>query len=55
MVSVMTIPILKSATLMVETAVELVSIPSTVLNVSALGKTWVLGIHFWTMASVRMN
>ena len=51
----MTRPTLYSATLMMETAAELVSIPSTVLNVSALGKTLVLGMHFWTMAFVRMN
>ena len=38
MVSAMMRPMLKNATLMMGTAVELASIPSTVLYVSALGK-----------------
>ena len=39
MASVMMRPMLKTVSLMAETAVEPVSIPSTVMNVSALGKT----------------
>ena len=42
MASVMMRPMLKTVSLMAETAVELVSIPNTVLNVSALGKTLVI-------------
>jgi len=54
MASAMIRPTLKPATLMEGTAVELVSIPSTVLNVSALWKTLELGMLFWTMAFVRI-
>ena len=42
MESAMMKPMLETATLTAETAVEPVSIPSTVLNVSALGKTLVI-------------
>ena len=53
--TVMMKPTLQSATLMVGIAVELVSILNTVLNVIVLGKTLVLWMLFWVMASVRMR
>ena len=46
---------LETATLMVETAVEPVSIPNTVLIVSVLEETLKSRILFWAMAFVRMN
>jgi hypothetical protein len=42
MASAMMRPMLKTATLMVGTVVELVSIPSTVLYVHVLGRTLVI-------------